>query len=176
MRIAFPYGYSPKFGWLVATRPISAFALLPILVLTLAKLRRAGLLVAAGAIVPIALFLLQQRAVTGAFFVSSQSAYYAVADGPPGCFRYGFGRGIGCLHEHGGYVAAVLPNGLDAHAIATTLLRRLRLHLIDVANLEPLALLVLAAPFLARFRAKSGPKNRAEVQEFRKFLGMGRYR
>jgi hypothetical protein len=30
------------------------------------------------------------------------------------------------------------------------------LHLIDVANLEPLALLVLAAPLLARFRAKSG--------------------
>jgi hypothetical protein len=144
-------------GWLVATRPISALALLPILLLALAKLRfTARLLVAAGAVVPIALFLLQQRAVTGAFFVSSQSAYYAVADGPPGCFRYGFGSGIGCLHEHGSYVAAVLPNGLDARAVATTFVRRLRLHLIDVANLEPLALLALAAPFLARYRGKNG--------------------
>jgi hypothetical protein len=145
-----------SFGWLVATRPISALALLPILLLVLTRLRlTARLFVAAGAVIPVALFLLQQRAVTGAFFVSSQSAYYAVADGPPGCFRYGFGRGIGCLHEHGGYVAAVLPNGLDATAVTTTFLRRLRLHLIDVANLEPLALLAFAAPFLARFRGKN---------------------
>ena len=70
-------------------------------------------------------FALEQRAVTGAFFVSSQSAYYALADGPPGCFRYGFGAGIGCLHEHGDYVAAVLPRrsrrwaAADDHHAAT---------------------------------------------------------
>jgi hypothetical protein len=117
---------------------------------TVARLALAG-----GALLPVALFLLQQHAVTGSYFVSSQAAYYAVADGPPGCFRYGFGRGIGCLHEHGSYVAAVLPNGLDAKAAAMILLRRLRLHVIDVANLEPVALLVLAAPLLARWQQRS---------------------
>jgi hypothetical protein len=142
------------FGWLVATRPMSAVALLPILVFASLKMQNVTRLVlAAGAAIPIALFFLQQHAVTGSYFVSSQSAYYAVADGPPGCFRYGFGTGIGCLHEHGSYVAAVLPHGLDVVAAATIFLRRFRMHLIDIANVEPIALLVLTAPFLARARS-----------------------
>ena len=143
-----------SFGWLFATRPISALALLPILIFATRKLEAAArVALAGGALLPILFFFLQQRGVTGSYFVSSQAAYYAVADGPPGCFRYGFGAGIGCLHEHGSYVAAVLPNGFDATAAASVLLRRLRLHLIDIANIEPIALLVLAAPLLARRRA-----------------------
>jgi hypothetical protein len=144
-------------GWLIATRPISGLALLPVAaVATLEMAARPRMVAAASALVPIALFALEQRAVTGAFFVSSQSAYYAVADGPPGCFRYGFGTGIGCLHEHGAYVASVLPDGLGWGVAAVTTLRRLRVHLIDVANAEPLVLLAIAAPFLARRHHRDG--------------------
>jgi hypothetical protein len=147
------------FGWLFATRPISALALAPVLIVAARKLPAvARLALAGGAVIPIGLFFLEQRWVTGSYFVSSQAAYYAVADGPPGCFRYGFGTGVGCLHEHGSYVAAVLPNGLDWRAAAIILLRRLRLHVIDVANLEPIVLFAVAAPFVAWFarRAEAG--------------------
>jgi len=138
------------FGWLFATRPISALALLPLLIFAARKTRAMErVALAFGAAIPIGLLLLEQRAVTGSYFVSSQAAYYAVADGPPGCFRYGFGAGVGCLHEHGSYVAEVLPNGLDWKAAAIVLLRRLRLHAIDVGNVEPIALLAMSAPFLA---------------------------
>jgi len=144
-------------GWLIATRPISGLALLPVAAMAALEMgSRPRMVAAASALVPIALFALEQRAVTGAFFVSSQAAYYAVADGPPGCFRYGFGDGIGCLHEHGAYVASVLPDGFGWAGAAITTLRRLRLHLIDVANAEPVALLAIAAPFLARRHERDG--------------------
>ncbi|HKQ71281.1 MAG TPA: hypothetical protein VJT73_18185 [Polyangiaceae bacterium] len=142
------------FGWLVATRPISACAVVVPLGFALRRLRRRDLGFAlGGAIVPIALFVVEQRLATGTFFLSTQTAYYAVADGPPGCFRYGFGAGIGCQHEHGAYVDAVLPRGFGWSAATMTTLRRLRLHFIDVANAEPLTALIVLAPFLA-FRAR----------------------
>ncbi len=145
-------------GWLFATRPISAFALLPVLAVATFRVPAAArLALVGGAVVPVVLFVLQQRALTGTFFRSSQAAYYAIADGPPGCFRYGFGRGIGCLHEHGEYVASVLPHGLGWGAAVLTSLRRLRLHLADIANAEPLAVLAFAAPFLAR-RSSAAPR------------------
>jgi len=101
------------FGWLFATRPISALALLPLLIFAAKKTRAMErVALAFGAAIPIGLFLLEQRAVTGSYFVSSQAAYYAVADGPPGCFRYGLGTGVGCLHEHGSYVAAGAQSSL----------------------------------------------------------------
>jgi hypothetical protein len=143
-------------GWLVATRPVSGLALLPMAIVAGWEMPlRPRLLAGASALVPIAFFLVEQRLVTGDFFVSSQSAYYALSDGPPGCFRYGLGTGIGCLHEHGTYVADMLKHGLGWGTAAITTLRRLRIHLIDVVNAEPLALLALAAPFLAR-AAKDG--------------------
>lgn len=141
------------FGWLVATRPVSALAILPALLLATYRLPGATrLFVALGAALPLVLYALHQRAVTGSWLVSAQSAYYALADGPPGCFRYGFGAGIGCLHEHGSFVEAALPRGLDALAATKIFLHRLYLHLGDVANFEPLALLVAVAPILARRR------------------------
>jgi hypothetical protein len=146
------------FGWLLATRPISSLVLVPLLIFATRKARGMDrIALALSALIPVGLFLLQQRAVTGSHFVSSQAAYYAVADGPPACFRYGFGAGIGCLHEHGSYVAAVLPNGLDWKAAAIILLRRLRLHVIDVGNVEPIALLAAAAPVLALFARRPTP-------------------
>jgi hypothetical protein len=80
--------------------------------------------------------------------------YYATSDGPPGCFRYGFGEGIGCLHEHGEFVRARLADGYGLLAAAGTTLRRLKMHLLDVANLEPLALLVLV-PLMRARRSKA---------------------
>ncbi|HEY4117455.1 MAG TPA: hypothetical protein VGM56_06345, partial [Byssovorax sp.] len=72
------------------------------------------------------------------------------SDGPPGCFAYGFGRDVGCIGEHGDFVAARLAHGFDALAAAGTTLRRLRAHLLDAANAEPLFALVVAGAVVAR--------------------------
>jgi hypothetical protein len=58
-----------------------------------------------------------------------------------------------------------LPGGLGAKAAATILFRRLYLHVIDIANFEPVALLVLAAPWLARRRPMSGERTSAITSE-----------
>jgi hypothetical protein len=145
-------------GWLFATRPISALALAVTLAYVLARdtslagrpAWRLFLALAGGAIPGVGLFFAHQHAATGAWGVSSQQAYYAVSDGPPGCFRYGFGAGIGCLGEHGDFVRARLADGFGALAAAGTTLRRLKQHLVDPLNLEPLALLVPAGAWLAR--------------------------
>jgi hypothetical protein len=150
------------FGWYFATRPVSALALLPVVLLACLELRLpATLSLVLGAAVPALLFALEQRTLTGSFWQSSQATYYALSDGPPGCFRYGFGAGIGCLHEHGAYVASVLPRGLTWSAAAITTLRRLRLHVMDVANAEPLVLLAALSSFWAtRFgRRRFSPSN-----------------
>src|SRR5262249_37320578 len=85
----------------------------------------------------------------GAWTVSAQRLYYAMSDGPPGCFRYGFGAGVGCVGEHGDFVRAKLAEGYGAIAAAGTTLRRLRMHAVDLANVEPLALLVPAGAIVA---------------------------
>jgi hypothetical protein len=133
-------------GWAAATRMVSAMPIgilvgvvaagSPVRVRALASMM-------AGAVPGLALLLAANRAATGSFFGSSQLAYYATSDGPPGCFRYGFGKGIGCLFEHEDFVHARLPDGYGLVAALGTTLRRLRMHLTDVANFEPLALLVL---------------------------------
>jgi hypothetical protein len=144
-------------GWLVATRPMSALALLPVLAYAATELRGSTRWVLALSMLPpLSLFIVEQQAVTGSYFTSSQAAYYAVADGPPGCFRYGFGAGIGCLHEHGDYVAAVLPHGFGWRAALLTTFRRVWIHLRDAFNAEPLALfLALGAPLLLIVRRRA---------------------
>lgn len=148
-------------GWVLATRPVSA---LPVGVVVVALLARGGvrggerrgrvLAEAALGLVPGALLLLaSQKAVTGSWLGSTQRMYYALSDGPPGCFRYGFGEGIGCLHEHGEFVRARLADGYGLLAATGTTLRRLKMHLLDVANLEPLALLVLVP--IAKMRSRA---------------------
>lgn len=149
-------------GWLCATRPTSALGLtLLVAVVVLARpaaQRRAAyvpLLVALAAAIPgVLLLVLHQRALTGSFGGSSQLAYYAASDGPAGCFRYGFGGGIGCLGEHGDFVRARLGDGFGALAAAGTTLRRLKQHLVDAGNLDPLALLLPAAVVLG-WRARA---------------------
>jgi hypothetical protein len=139
-------------GYVAATRPVSALAIGAVSVGLLAR-RAASLPAAAVGLLPGLLLLgLHQHAVTGAWLTSSQRMYYALADGPPGCFRWGFGQDVGCLHEHGDFVAARLPSGYGLGSSLGTTMRRLRMHLSDVANFEPLALLVLAPLAFARKR------------------------
>ncbi len=146
-------------GWLTAARPASGCALAATLLALLAhrpdppaipvpaRLRVAAA-IALGALPGLALLALHQRAATGAW-ASSQALYYATSDGPPGCFRYGFGAGVGCLGEHGDFVRHNLPRGFGFIAAAGTTLRRLKLHLLDPLNAEPLFPLVLAGAAIA---------------------------
>lgn len=144
------FGSGLCLGWLVATRPVTG-----VLALSLAAgaaPRRAGWTLA-GAVPFVVLFLVEQHAVTGTWFRSSQAAYYALADGPPGCFRYGFGANIGCVFEHGDFVRAHLARGYGFIAAAGTTLRRLKMHLADAGNCELFTpLLVCGAIVAARDR------------------------
>jgi hypothetical protein len=148
-------------GWVASTRMASSLPI-GVVVFIIAKGTRSadgttrrwpslGLTIA-GMVPGVLLLALANRAATGSPLGFAQHAYYAVSDGPPGCFRYGFGAGIGCLFEHGDFVRAHLLHGFGLVAALGTTFRRLRMHLLDVANLEPLALLVLV-PALLRSRA-----------------------
>ncbi len=129
-------------GWLFATRPVTALAAFPIC-LGLSFRHRARALLLLPALAPgLALLVAHQHAATGSLFGSSQLRYYALADGPPGCFRLGFGAGIGCLFEHGDFVRRSLPTGYGPLEALLNTARRLRVHAIDVANFEALSLLV----------------------------------
>ena len=146
-------------GWLIATRPVSGAALgvtltVGVLRTPLANRRGAIALAALGLVPGLALLFAHQRAATGAFGLSSQSLYYGLSDGPPGCFRYGFGDSIGCLGEHGDFVRAALPSGFGFTAVAGTTLRRLWMHLVDPLNAEPLALLVPLGAWIGRRDAR----------------------
>lgn len=130
-------------GWLFATRPVTALALV-ILVLLLLRKKGMGMLItwAMGCLPGIGFWWVYQRVTTGSWWHTTQYAYYAVADGPPGCFRYGFGQGIGCLHEHGDFVSKRLPHGHDLRAALVASAVRLRWHLLDTFNFEPLWLAI----------------------------------
>lgn len=137
-------------GWLFATRPVTGAV---VLVGTALLARRAGwkILVLIGATLPgLLLLFAYQHALTGHWLTSTQLAYYALADGPPGCFRYGFGSGIGCWFEHGDFVRARLPEGYGAVAAVGNTLRRLGVHALDIGNAAPLALLVPYGAWLTR--------------------------
>jgi hypothetical protein len=158
-------------GWVMATRPVSSLPV-SIAVFALCATRlgspvgrvvpgnpRALLAVLAAMVPGFVLLCVAQHAQTGSWFASSQEAYYAVSDGPPGCFRYGFGKDTGCLYEHGDFVRAHLGSGSGSFyglgaALGTTA-RRLKMHIGDVLNFEPLVLLVLW-PLLGRMRTRAG--------------------
>lgn len=137
-------------GWLFATRPASSLALMVAITAMVGHpaVRRlvgvsSALVFAAGTMPGLALWGWYQHAATGDVLGSAQHAYYAVSDGPPGCFRYGFGAGVGCLGEHGDFVRANLAHGYDVVAAAATTGRRLKLHLEDALNFAPLFPLIL---------------------------------
>ena len=137
-------------GWLVATRPVSGAVGIVLALCLLERSPRRWATFTVGLLPGIGLLLLYQRAATGSYWASTQLAYYAVADGPPGCFKYGFGRGVGCLFEHGDYVRDRLRNGYGMHEAASNTLRRLAVHTIDIANAAPLALLCPVGAWLGR--------------------------
>jgi hypothetical protein len=144
-------------GYVVATRPVSALPIAMVVAWLLARTAGAGgrrsrlaVLALLGVLPGLFLLLLAQRAVTGSWLESTQRMYYAISDGPPGCFRWGFGKGTGCVFEHKDFVDARLKQGYGIVEAAGTTLRRLHVHLLDVANLEPLALLVLVPALLRR--------------------------
>jgi hypothetical protein len=145
-------------GWVMATRPVSSVPIaITVFALCVVSARGAKALGAAVALlVPgIVLLCVSQKVGTGSWFSSTQEAYYATSDGPPGCFRYGFGRGVGCLYEHGDFVKDHLTSGYGPLAALGTTGRRLKMHLQDVLNFEPLFLLVLW-PLAGRLRSKAG--------------------
>jgi hypothetical protein len=147
-------------GWLVATRPVTGVlaAGLVVALVTQRSGRRERLLDVLTAVVwlvpGVGLLALHQRAATGSFLGSTQLAYYALADGPPGCFRWGFGANVGCRFEHGDFVKRHLLDGFGFVAALRTTFERLAWHAFDVANLAPAALLI---PWIAwRERAQAG--------------------
>jgi len=146
-------------GWLLATRPVTGvvgMALVVALVVSRSAKRERLLYVLAALVwvTPgVVLLALHQSAATGSVFGSTQLAYYALADGPPGCFRWGFGANVGCRFEHGDFVKRHLVDGFGFVAAARTTLERLAWHVFDVANLAPAALLV---PWIA-WRARHEP-------------------
>ncbi|MEO7036633.1 MAG: hypothetical protein ABI548_21985 [Polyangiaceae bacterium] len=137
-------------GWLFATRPVSGGVGVLLALALLPRSGRSWLLLTLGLVPGSVLLLLYQHAATGSYWQSTQLSYYALADGPENCFRYGFGRGIGCFYEHGEYVRARLPNGYGPREAAAVTGRRLAVHCIDIANAAPLALLVPLGAWLAR--------------------------
>jgi len=141
-------------GWLIATRPVTGLTSLVFVALVVARSERRSLpLVLLGLLPGLTLLMAHQKAATGSFFDSAQLRYYALADGPPGCFRYGFGSGIGCMFEHGDFVRAHLSDGYGWVAALGTTGRRLWLHAMDIGNAWPIALLVPWALWVGRREA-----------------------
>lgn len=148
-------------GWLFAIRPVSVVAALGACLALARRPRAAGVLLLAMA-PGVLFFLVEQRAVTGRWFTSTQTAYYAQSDGPRACFRYGFGHGVGCRFEHGEFLDGYgFGDGYGARAAAGVTLRRLRAHALDTANLEALALLVILGAW--RWRARRAVKGACAV-------------
>jgi len=143
-------------GYVLCTRPIST---IPILIVAIFLLRRSGsraLGTFTLAMLPgFAILVFAQHAATGSFFESTQRAYYATSDGPPGCFRYGFGDGIGCVHEHGDFVTARLQHGFGLFAALGTTIRRLHKHLSDALVAWPLFFAAAPACWVAARKSQA---------------------
>jgi hypothetical protein len=137
-------------GWLVATRPVTGIVILTGAALLARPWGAKALWLGVGALPGALLIASYQRSLTGDFFTSPQLAYYALADGPPGCFRYGLGTGIGCLFEHGDFVRARLGDGYGPLDAISNTLRRLGVHSSDIANAAPLAVLVPYGAWISR--------------------------
>lgn len=150
-------------GWLLATRPVTgavgAAACAWWMLRGEAGCRdgvrgRFGRLLLFGAACAPGLALLgwHQQELTGHWLGSVQIRYYALADGPPGCFGLGLGQGFGCRYEHGDVVARFGPDGFGLGWALRNTFHRLHHHALDLANWEPLWLLVPWAAWRQRRR------------------------
>lgn len=150
-------------GWLAATRPVSAVATAVATWLVVGRPRpRTVFAVAVGLVPGLTLWLGHQHHATGDVLGVAQRAYYALSDGPPDCFRYGFGEGIGCLGEHGAFVRHNLSSGPRSthyglvEAFMTTA-RRMKLHVSDALGFWPsFAVILIGMADLARRPALRG--------------------
>lgn len=164
-------------GLLFATRPVTAGVAFVVAGMILAERRPASSsghgpplrrwrvvsMLALSTVPGILLWLGYQRACTGSAWHPAQLAYYSVADGPPGCFRYGFGSNIGCRFEHGQYVANRLKNGFGLLEAGWVTLIRLRWHALDVLDTEILAPVVVLSLWSAAKRTLTRPVTLAVV-------------
>ncbi len=143
-------------GLLAATRPVSALApALAAAALVMGGKPRRVVGLGLAALPGLLLFAWAATSVTGRL-ASPQHLYYAVSDGPEHCYRWGFGAGVGCLHEHGDFVLARMgTGGYGLWAALGTTARRLHAHALDALNAEPLFLLTLWALVAALWR---GPR------------------
>jgi hypothetical protein len=150
-------------GWLVATRPVTGVVGLFALSLLHKKrvagepaqrggLFRRGANAMLGAAPFLGLLLWYNHALTGDVLLTPQSLYYALADGEPGCFRYGFGPNVGCRHEHGDFMTEFMPHGYGLVEALGTTSRRLFQHLRDAGNSELGAIALVLAGASRRVR------------------------
>jgi hypothetical protein len=137
-------------GWLISTRPLTGVVVCLITGALVLPKQGARSPFLAGLLPGLALLLAYQRATTGQWLGSTHLAYYALADGPPGCFSYGFGKGVGCRYEHADFVQRSLPHGYGVAAALATTGRRLYSHALDLANFRPIALLLPVAAVVGR--------------------------
>lgn len=138
-------------GWIFATRPVTGLTIGVGWLLLGVNLR--ALAVCALGALPVALaFLWHQQHLTGTWGHWVQHAYYATADGPPGCIGLGFGPQIGCRIEHGEFVARYLPHGYGLLEALATTGRRLAMHVADAGNSVIAFALLPCALWLGRKR------------------------
>ncbi len=141
-------------GLLTATRQLSgmitALVSFASLLLSGSLPVRRVLLVGLGALPGLSLLLAHHYSITGDPFTSPQTRYYDFADGPPGCF--GLGLGKGCAYEHADVVAQQGGKGLTVGWMLRNTLHRFHYHLMDIAHFEPLAVVALLG--LVRGRAQ----------------------
>lgn len=97
---------------------------------------------------------LHQRIATGDALRSTQLTYYALSDGPSGCFGWGPGPTRGCLFEHGDYAHQLLPEGLNMQSMLHVGARRVVAHCKDFLAFELLSIAGFAA--IARLRGRLG--------------------
>ncbi len=129
-------------GWLFATRPVTGLVALP-LCLALSFHHRARALWLFPALVPGAAPPARASTRSDRELLRFEPAPLLRARRrPSGCFRLGFGARIGCLFEHGEFVRRNLESGYGPLEALLNTARRLRVHAIDVANFEALALFV----------------------------------
>lgn len=137
-------------GWAFATRPVTGVVGALAFVLFTGLRPHQWALALSGMGIGVGAFFWQQAQLTGELGELVQPAYYAMADGPPGCFRMGLGSDVGCRHEHGDFIARYMPEGYGlAQALGTTW-RRLVMHVGDAGNSGAFFVFVLLGVWTGR--------------------------
>jgi hypothetical protein len=131
-------------GWIIASRLLDGVLLTGAVVAaagrTGARARPLGWALV-GAAPFLALLAVEQRYATGAWFLPTQSTYFARSDWPPGCHRLGIGVDVGCTVEHRQVTSHYGPAGYDLHQAIRVVAERATGLGKDLFSFAPLALL-----------------------------------